>query len=211
MMTTIVIEHLLAKFCNDGRVGIAYVYLDYQVPQKSGDIQLSILKQLYHSQPVQSIDDLYKRHMAKKPKASASELHERKSGPATRLPLLSSSRPSPSEINNALRTIVLQFSSVFIVVDALDECRGPEGPEKLLEGLVGLQWVDGIKLFITSRPDPQILSMFRSCVRRDISAAEGDVLKYIDGRLPYMRYRLDDQQTLQESIRKTILSIVDGM
>lgn len=188
-MTAIVIEHLLDRVSSDALVGLAYIYCNYQIPLKSGHFHLSILKQLllYSDQPLKALVDLY-------------ELHHPKG-----------SRPLLSEVRQTFQSVIGRFSKVFVVVDALDECQGPDGREKLLNEVAEFQTENGLNLIVTSRPVPEILSKFEGCRKREISAVDEDVLNYIDGRLPHMKCRLSNQPALQESIRKTVVESVDGM
>lgn len=189
MMATIVIEHLRDKFLSEEHVGLAYVYFDYQVPQKSGDVHLSILKQLLlqSNQPVTAVGNLYK---------------DCEQG---------GSRPSSSEVQRTLSAVLDQFSRLFVIIDALDECHGPEGRDILLREIIDLIQNRKASMLLTYRPVPEILALFGEGRLKEISAATDDIVHYVDGRLPHMKCRVSNQPVLRDSIRRAIVNAVDGM
>lgn len=150
MLTAIVIEYLEIKHQSDNSIGLAYIYSNYQTPLELGDIYSSILKHvlLYHCQDLDNIVEWCKEFQARR------------------------SHPSSSETKQFLHKIMGQFSTFFIVIDALDECNSKEGRDELLEEVTDLYEKDNINLFVISRPDPASLSTFQGCVRREISAVE---------------------------------------
>src|SRR5271154_6255999 len=103
IITSIVVEHLNAKFQNDTSIGIAYLYCDFKrrEEQKPADLLSSLLKQLVQEQsPVpESVKSLYQRHESKR------------------------TRPSFGEISKVLHSVVAEYSRMFIIIDALDECQ----------------------------------------------------------------------------------------
>ena len=105
ILTAITIDHLTTRFQNDLGIGIAYLYCNFrrQKKQKANDLLASLLKQLSQERPSlpDTLKDLYNRHNAKR------------------------TRPSFEEISNALDIVAAMYSRIFIIVDALDECRYP--------------------------------------------------------------------------------------
>jgi len=192
ILTSIVVDDLCKRFYDCPTVGIAYVYYDFrrQDEQKADDILANLLKQLAQDQSSLSgtVRDLYDRHKDKR------------------------TRPLVDEISKALYSITTLYSRVFIVVDALDECRESDGCRtKFLSEIFKLQANCGASILATSRFLPEITDNFKEATTLEIRASNDDVQIYLDGhmfRLPgFVRRRLE----LQDEIKTAILKAVDGM
>jgi hypothetical protein len=145
ILTSIVVEDLTTRFRNDKSVGIACLYFNFrrQHEQKLEDQIASLLKQLL--QRLSSVPDnvkfIYNQHKDKQ------------------------TRPSLDEILKTLESIITTYSRVYIVVDALDECQLSGGCRpKFLSSVLGLQARTGARLFVTSRPIPDIEKEFKRCL-----------------------------------------------
>jgi Cdc6-like AAA superfamily ATPase len=103
ILTSIVVDDLNTRFSNDPTIGIAYIYCNFQRQdeQKAEDLLASLLKQL--SQGRSSLPDNVK---------SLYDCYRDKR-----------TRPSFDEILRTLQFVTGMYSRVFIVIDALDECR----------------------------------------------------------------------------------------
>jgi hypothetical protein len=107
MLTAITIDDLTMRFEHEADIGITYLYCNFrrQDEQKADHLLASLLKQL--SQERTSLPDsvkaLYEKHKDKR------------------------TRPSFDEISRTFQSVVAMFSKVFIVIDALDECRTTDG------------------------------------------------------------------------------------
>lgn len=198
ILTSAVIEHLMAKYssCGGSEMGLAYVYFDYKRKgeQKYGDVLASLLKQLAQSkQPFpDQVRGLYKLHESRK------------------------SRPTPGEIKKTLIAMAVRLSRVFIVLDALDECESSDGRQTtLLKDLSCLQKACGANVFITSRPIQEISAVFEHDVTVNIEVPEADVGKYLDAnmyRLPKCVSRMKGpNHELYDEIKKRILRAVNGV
>jgi hypothetical protein len=192
IITSIVVEYLWAEFQNDANIGIAYVYCNYRQKQEQRpvDILESLLKQLVQAQPSmpESVKSLYKRHKDKR------------------------TRPSLDEITNVLYSVVANYSRVFIVIDALDECQASNGSRRrLLSEIFGLQDKTGTNLFATSRFLPEIMKEFERSMTLEIRATDNDVLRYLDGHMSQLPSYISRSYALQEEIKTTIVKAVDGM
>ena len=101
VLTSIVVEDLELRFGTTENVGIAYFYLDSQYPaeQSPEGLLLSLVKQLAQRKQtmIQSIEDSFSDH----------HLHL---------------RPDWLDILKMLDLTVREFSRVFLVVDALEDC-----------------------------------------------------------------------------------------
>ena len=96
------------------------------------------------------------------------------------------SKPSVRELKEALRQMLGTFTSVYMVLDALDEC---EEKESLLEHLEDiLEWnQEGVHIFATSRPHPDIEDSLNPIVTGKISLEENvvssDIVRFVRDRL----------------------------
>jgi hypothetical protein len=85
---------------------------------------------------------------------------------------------------DAIRSIAAQYSRIFLVIDALDECQASEGRRScFLKSIFDLQSATEANIFTTSRDIPDILSEFQGVLRKDVQASKKDVLEYIDGQV----------------------------
>jgi hypothetical protein len=123
------------------------------------------------------------------------------------------SRPSTAEIKETLLSILQSYSKVFIVVDALDEClKG--SCDNLLSSLFDFQDHEScnINIFATSRPLPEIVSVFAKFPQIELRAEEDDILGYVDARMPeLLRSRISQYPDLQDSVRSAVSRATNGM
>jgi ankyrin repeat protein len=194
MLSSIVVDHLSAKFENNASVGIAYIYCNYQSQQeqKPANLLSSLLKQLAQEQPAMPTDvkNLYKRHKN------------------------DGTQPSFEEIVRVLHSTIRLYSRVFIIIDALDEYHASNnnGLNRLLSGVFGLQDQVQLSLFATSRFVAEITSQFDGCILKEIRAQDDDVLLYVDGRIhELLRSQISKHPQIQDTVRRDIMKAVDGM
>jgi hypothetical protein len=210
VITSIVVHYLQNGFQNDSnqdncnqnngiqkdKISIAFVYCNFQRQdeQKTEDILASLLKQFVQGQPSmpESVKLLYDEHNKKK------------------------SSPSISDLSKALQSVLSDYSRVFIVIDALDECQDPM---PLLSEISKLQADTGVNLFTTSRPIEKIKKEFKDSVVLEIRATDGDVGKYLDGhmsKLPVLDEGNEDlseeiKTEIKSKIKAKIIEVVDGV
>jgi Cdc6-like AAA superfamily ATPase len=193
IITSIVVDDLYARFQNDASVGLAYIYCNFrrQQEQKPKDLLASLLKQLVQEQPFmpKNVKSLYERHKDKR------------------------TCPSLDEISKALHSTVADYSRVFIVVDALDECQGSNGDRKrFLTELFDLQARTGASLLITSRFIPEIVKEFEErSVRLEIRASDDDLQRYLYGHMSKLPSFVSRNADLQSEVKIAIINAVDGM
>jgi hypothetical protein len=192
VITSIVVEYLSTKFRNDTTVGITYLYCNFQRQQEQKPIHLiaSILKQLIQRQPSvpENVISLYKHHY-----------NER-------------TRPLFNEISEALHSTVSNYSTAFMIIDALDECQVSDVSRKnFLSEIFNLQVKTGVNLFVTSRFIPDIIKEFEGSVSLEIRANDGDVRKYLDGHILRLPSFVSRSPSLQEDIKGEIINAVKGM
>jgi hypothetical protein len=195
MMAAMVIDHLSRTIQNDTN-GVAYVYCSYKMraDQNTTILLAAILRQLVQAQ--RSIPE------------PVSRLHEHHSSRGT--------RPSLEEIFSVLQSILRDYSSVYLVVDALDESLGKDYTHsQLLTRVRDLQKEANLHLMVTSRFIPEIeeeiKEKFKQATRLEVRASNEDVERYIMGqmyRLPKW-IRRDDE--LQGLVQDKIVEAADGM
>lgn len=125
-------------------------------------------------------------------------------------------RPSLEEIFSTLRAILRNYSSVYLVVDALDEFLDKDRTHsQLLARVRELQKEANLHLMVTSRFIPEIegeiKEKFKQATRLEVRASDEDVKRFVIGqiyRLPKC-IRCDDE--LQSLVRDKIVEAADGM
>ena len=193
ILASAVVNDLTKRFSKDLRIGISYIYCNFQRKheQDIDNLLASLLKQLAESYPSglpASVKDLYDYHKAKR------------------------TRPSLEEILSTLHSVVAKYSRVFIIVDALDECQVSNSCRaKLLLELFTLQKRHGTNILATSRFIPEIVHHFQGSLQLEIRAREKDVRRYLDNHMIPERAFLRKNLELQEEIKCKIVQVVDGM
>jgi hypothetical protein len=89
-------------------------------------------------------------------------------------------RPRLTNLTDALRSEIGKYSKVFLVIDALDECL-EDNQGRIIAELESL--ASTVYLMVTSRPLDLIKQQFQGARHLDIMANEGDVRKYVKGRV----------------------------
>lgn len=182
---------LCKRFRNDTTVGIAYIYCSFKRKheQTLEDLLLNLLKQLAQSQSSlpNSVRGLYECHQQKK------------------------TRPLFEEVCKALRSVAAMCSSVFIVVDALDECQTSVGCRtRFLEEIFSLQAKYGANIFATSRINDEIAKIFIGASSLNIYATNDDVRAYLDERMLLQQSDILDDD-IRNMIKRNIIEATDGM
>jgi NACHT domain len=199
VMTSIVVEHLWGTFPEktflEHRTGIAFLYCSYGMhhEQKAVDLLSALLKQLVQELPSvpDSVKGLYSTH------------HDRKT------------RPSFDEISRTLLAMMDNFSRVFIIIDALDECGDDNGTRmKILSGIRNIQGKCDVKLMATSRFVATIMQEFEGDIMLEVRAHDEDVGKYLGCRLASERQLVPHVRrdpTLRDAIVNALVKKAEGM
>lgn len=192
ILTSIVVEELSTRIQDESSNGIAYVYCNFkrQNEQTLEDLLASVLKQLAQARSSlpQSVRSLHDRCRSK------------------------NSRPSMDDVSTVLHSVAAEFSRVFILVDALDECRVNDSCRaKLLTQLSQLQTKCGVNLFATSRFIPDITEIFEGDIWLEIRASEQDVHRYVEGHIDELPRFVRRDPDLQQEISSEIVKTIDGM
>jgi hypothetical protein len=192
VMAAIAIDHLSRTIQNDN-IGVAYIYCHYKmrVDRHATILLAAILRQLVQARS--SIPE------------PISRMYEQYSTRGT--------MPSAGEIYSALQSMLRYYSSVYLVVDALDECLDKKGTRPpLLARIRDLQrGTDAdLHLMVTSRGIPEIMEEFGEVTKLEVRASDEDVKKFVAGqldRLPFFRRN----EELKDLVENGITEAVDGM
>ena len=192
VLTSIVVDELSTRFQDDNSVVVAYLYCNFsrQLEQTLEALLASLLKQLAQGRPSlpESVKSLHDRCKARK------------------------TQPSADDISAVLHLVIAEYSQVFVVIDALDECQAQDDCRaKMLSKLSDLQAKCGTNLFATSRFIPESIEKLDQDLSLEIRANEQDVRRYIDGRVSHLPSFVNNNLDLQQQIKNEIVKAVDGM
>ena len=191
ILTSIVVDELTTRFGNDKSIGIAYVYCNFQRQdeQTAEELLASLLKQLNQSQSslADNVKHLYDTYNHKR------------------------TRPSLDEISRTLQSVAATYAKTFIIIDALDECKGIECRSRFLTSLLDLWAKCGSNIFATSRFLPEITQKFDHSISLEIRACAEDVQRYVDSRISHLPSFVKRSPDLQDEIKTKIVETVDGM
>jgi hypothetical protein len=191
MLAAITIDYL-AKMEASERTGLTYLYCNYKSQRDINASTLlgAILKQLVQSQPTidEQISSLYEQY--------------------TRF----GTKPSFQKLSTALKAVLKKFLTVYVVIDALDECPSRDGIcNQLLAELRHLQRETDLRLMATSRHIPEIENEFRSMSMVEIRATNADVSQYVRDQIHRLPRCIRRDSSLQEQVVNQVSEAVDGM
>ncbi|KAF2627576.1 ankyrin, partial [Macroventuria anomochaeta] len=168
ILSSTIIEHLLQHCNNDTRMVTAYFYFDFNDTQKQNpELMLrSLLCQLL-------------RRSAATPKGVDALFLACGNGQR---------QPSLHTLLEITPQVMQQFTQVYLVLDALDECAQRQELMDVLETVAGWQ-LDNMHLLMTSRKERDIESSLESyvkeedtiCLQRDV--VDKDIQRYVQQRL----------------------------
>ncbi|OAP57551.1 hypothetical protein AYL99_08289 [Fonsecaea erecta] len=200
-VASIIIDRLQAHVSQDDTCGLVFFYSSFKRPatQSCRHIVFSMVRQLYLQQSRKNdvVKSVYEEHIKRQPATS----------------------PSLEEACTILEQLLLGFSAVNFVIDALDECKGPEGsadrpwnyiPSLLFRLQEKLKSQMAIKLLATSRPDLEIDGIFLKAERLIIYARDDDLGKFCDSLIPNIRC-VAHKTELHPKIKRAICESAGGM
>ena len=191
ILTSLVVDHLTEQL--DSSVGIAYLYCSFQSEDQNecGELLAGLLKQLAKglSSLPEPVKTLYNEHRENK-----------------------QIRPTMDDISKALQQVVPMYKTVFIIIDAVDECYAAKGNRsRFLSTIFKLQENTNTKLFATSRQIPDIEELFKDDLTVEIRAHHDDICKYLDSRMPSLPKFVSKKTGLEREISSKIAAAVEGM
>jgi len=175
---------------DDDDVGIVGVFCNYKEPEKAVTLMGSLLQQIVLRQSDISDDicRLYKTHVTKR------------------------THPSILEYSTLLKAECRPLSTLFVIVDALDECAS-ESKDEFLKELQDLR--PKLRLMITSRPSiMNITYYFEDAVSLEIRPGNEDIKIYLEERLQResrLRTYIQEDPSLHNDIIKAIVDKAEGM
>jgi Cdc6-like AAA superfamily ATPase len=189
MIAAITVDYLW-KHVQSKDIGVAYIYYNYktQVDQTAINLAAAILKQLVQERPsiAEPMANLYNRHADRR------------------------TYPSLEEIQSALQIVVSNYSKVYVVVDALDECL-KDHRSQLLVMLRDLQSNRNVSFMATSRFIPEVVQQFTLSSMLEVRADDSDVKHFVAGQMYRLPRCVQRDDKLQEAIQDGISTAVDGM
>ncbi|KAK5211291.1 hypothetical protein LTR47_007985 [Exophiala xenobiotica] len=196
-LTSVLINDLQKHFSEDGTAALAFFYSNFRRTDSQSAVQIisSIIRQLFLHQP-ETMD-------------AVKSLHEKHDG----------RRPSLEELTLTIVNALSAFSKVFFVIDALDECNGPDETDRkpwqsLLTLLFRLQEEMrprvALQILVTFRPIPEVEIYFPSCERLSIRASEDDLALYCDAIIPKISC-IARKTELHPQVRQAICKSAQGM
>jgi hypothetical protein len=191
MIAAIAVEHLLGTIrCNI--IGVAYLYCNYKVQTEYTTTSLlsAILKQLVQGRPsaAEPMVRLFDHHSSQR------------------------TRPSLEEVFGTLKSIVASYSSVYIVIDALDECTDRKDTRnQLLSRLRSLQSNADLRILVTSRDIPDIVKKFESEPTLKVQAHKADIKRFLKAQMHQLPDYIQRDDILQTLIQEKIAEAANGM
>jgi hypothetical protein len=191
MMAAMAVDHLCRTTRSDD-ISVAYLFCSYkaQADQSAINLLAALLKQLAQSQPdiPAPVTQIYQQYLKKR------------------------RRPFLNDIFRALQSICSSYTTVYIVVDALDECSDQDGARsELIDKLCQLHTGADVRVLFTSRFNPEITQKFQSHPTLEVYASEEDVRRFVIGQIPRLPNCIQRDDGLKRAIQNKIVEAVDGM
>lgn len=180
------VDYLSEKFNDQDDITTVCIYCNYNEHEVQTPINLiaSLWRQLVQRRASLSgeVNELYKSHIAR------------------------STRPTLNEVSKVLQSEVKNFSRIFIIVDALDECpKEKRSRAILISELRELQ--PRVNLMVTSRFLDTIACAFAGVRKIEINASIEDLQKYTEGRIfgeDQLLENVEKDPALGEEIIRTV-------
>jgi len=194
VLCSTVVQDIYSSYGSDDSVGCAMFYLTFsdQHKQSYEDLLKSLVAQMCWKEP--GFAKL--RHVYERPNATL---------------------PGPDTLEDMVVSSANQFTQVFLLLDALDECPEDDGARSdLLEGLQRLSdSVPTLKLFATSRSLTEIQTVMEEmgadAVSIDVGLANADIRTYVDEQLKKDRKLSSFDDPTKQLIQQTFAEKADGM
>jgi Cdc6-like AAA superfamily ATPase len=190
IMAAATIDHL-SRTLPSSTTGVAYIYCNYkaETDQSATSLLAAILKQLVQARPssAEPLIRLYDEYANRR-------------------------RMSLNEIMDALQSVLAKYSSVYIIVDALDEYQENDGTRsQLLAKLRDLQRQADVRLMVTSRFIQDIQDEFRQALRLEVQADNADMKQFVMGQMYRLPKCVQRDNELRKLVQDKIVEAADGM
>jgi hypothetical protein len=108
--------------------------------------------------------------------------------------------------------VAAAYSRVFIIVDALNECKASDScRSRLLSEIFSLQAKCGVNFFATSRFIPEVTEKFAGNPSLEIRGSNDEVRKYLDIRISQGESRILRRSDLRAEVTTEIVKAINGM
>lgn len=205
MTSSLVIDHLSALYELSMDTGVTFIYCNYKESRASeAYIRLAIKQICRRIKPLpHQLQETYKKHYQ------------------------NASQPSSDELRNIFLTIALQFNTMFLVLDALDECTRDQREElcKFFSDITESNTSSAagtsrgtVKLFVASRREPDIERVFQQksfpMIEVEATKVDRDIAIYVEAQI---ESRLKDHRltlknmALKSKILKALTTKAGGM
>lgn len=193
-------EKVSSKHVFDERIGIAFFYFNFQneaSTQTEASFLAILLKQLCRRKTEfpETLKALYKES------------------------LRNHKQPSLAQLKCQFEEIVVTFDQVFLMVDALDECT-KDDRQKFLQYITSLLRLPTgkLKIFVTSRPEPDVMFEFTSgsfpVIQIEATKVAEDIVSYVRHELLHRNHIYCDLKgalELRMEIERVLVSKSNGM
>lgn len=186
--SSIVVDHLQNRF-SQGKAGVVYTYFDYKDAHSNVPVEIMcrLLKQLLtypHVCIPLALEELYKSCAMK------------------------NAPPQLSDLDGIFKAMSTNFSVIYLVVDAFDECASDQ-QSAVLKTLRDLTCLSSVRLLVTSRPHQTFIqaSNFEDARIFEIKAHEEDVQRYLSTELTKAKHL---SPGIKERIMQVLQNRVDG-
>ena len=115
-----------------------------------------------------------------------------------------------SRSSEVLQAESRKFSTVFVILDALDEC--PDSQQTRAKVISVLHEIQTVRLIVTGRPH-DMMQTFEEAVRLDIRPSDSDIEKYADGQIEMEKNlkKHKEGDELRKTIKDMIVNNANGM
>jgi Cdc6-like AAA superfamily ATPase len=192
MLAAVTINHLMTKM-QSSTTGIAWLYCNYKSRNEQTEIELlaALLKHLVQDETpgvVKIVKTLQEQCASRK------------------------SKPALEELKKTLQDVLASLSTVYIVIDALDECPSDDGTRRqLLACIRELQSCTDLRLMVTSRHIHEITDKFQDATTIEVRAHDEDVTRFVTGQMDRLPRCIQRDAELQKLVQEKITGAIDGM
>lgn len=172
--------------------GVAFFYFDFSAEDEQTPVQIlsCLLKQL-----LLQLEGL---------PAPVKQLFDRS--------IMRGQTPQMNELQDLLLSITEEFDAIYLVIDALDECKAGDCRSELLSAFQAFQV--SMKLLVTSRPHSDDLNDgLAHAAQVKLRAVESDIRAYVEKKLETRKIQkiLGKDTKLKEEIVTSIVESAHGM
>jgi hypothetical protein len=192
MIAAVAIEHLMTRM-RSSTCAIIPVYCSYnsRSEQTTEALLGAVLQQLVRPDRPHTVKIVTKMH----------EQH-----------VTQGTRPSAEQLRQTLQAVLVEFSLVYLVIDALDECSADNGTRRqFLDHIQELQCATDLRILGTSRHLPDIVQHFSGASRVEIRAHDQDVKLFLAGELHRLPRCIQGDKGLQQQVQNQIVGAIEGM